>query len=171
MSRRAVIVLLILSGLILAALALRLWLARQPGAAEAFAGFFEPQPAEDRLVLKPARFEDLPGWREDAVEQAVPAFLRSCRRIASLPDDASLAEGYAGKAGAWKPVCAAAARLPAGDRAAARRFLEARSGPSPSTTTAALWASSLDTTSPSSTGAPGSTTDIPCPSTPVRPNW
>lgn len=117
-------VLLILSGLILAALALRLWLARQPGAAEAFAGFFEPQTAQDRLVLKPAGFEDLPGWREDAVEQAVPAFLRSCRRIAYLPDDAPLAGGYAGRAGAWKPVCAAAALLPAGDRAAARRFLE-----------------------------------------------
>jgi membrane-bound lytic murein transglycosylase A len=108
MSRRAAIVLAILVAIVLGAVALRLWLARRPGAAEELAGWFEPYPGEDRLVLVPVGFADLPGWGEDAVEEAVPVFLRSCR-VASSD---------------WKRACAAAARLPAGDRAAARRFFE-----------------------------------------------
>ncbi|HEX3553008.1 MAG TPA: murein transglycosylase A [Thermoanaerobaculia bacterium] len=125
MSRRAAVVLVIFIALVLGAVGLRVWLARRPGAAEAFAGWFEAYPSGERLVLAPARFADLAGWREDALEEAVPVFLRSCGVIAGQPDDASLGGGgIAGRAGDWKPVCAAAARLPAGDRAAARRFFE-----------------------------------------------
>ena len=123
MPRRAAVVLVIFIALVLSAVGLRLWLARRPGAAEAFASWFEPYPAGDRLVLEPASFSDLAGWKEDALEEAVPVFLRSCQVLAGQPDDASLGGGgIAGTAGDWKPVCAAAAKLPAGDRAAARRF-------------------------------------------------
>ena len=111
MPRRAAFVLAVLIALVVAAVGLRLWLARRPGAAEAFASWFEPYPAGDRLVLEPASFSDLAGWKEDALEEAVPVFLRSC-------------QGLAGQPGDWKAVCAAAAKLPAGDRAAARRFFE-----------------------------------------------
>ncbi len=125
MPRRAAVVLVIFIALVLSAVGLRVWLARRPGAAEAFAGLFEAYPAGERLVLEPAGFADLAGWREDALEEAVPVFLRSCRVLAGQPDDASLGGGgIAGTAGDWKPVCAAAAKLPAGDRAAARRFFE-----------------------------------------------
>jgi peptidoglycan lytic transglycosylase A len=125
MSRRAAIVLLVLVVLILGALALRVWLARRPGAAEVFAGLFEPYPAGEEMVLEPAEFRDLPGWGTDALEQAVPVFLESCRIFTTQADDAPLGgEGVAGTAGDWKPACAAAARLPPGDRAAARRFFE-----------------------------------------------
>jgi len=111
MPRRSVIVLVILIALILAALGLRVWLARSPSAAEAFAGLFEAYPAGDRLVLKPAKFKDLPGWGTDALEEAVPVFLRSCRALTSPVGD-------------WQPACEAAAKVPPGDRAAARRFFE-----------------------------------------------
>jgi len=84
-----------------------------------------PKEAADQLVLAPAGFSDLPGWREDKVAQALPALLRSCLRITALPEETTLGgDGFAGTAGAWKQACAAAARVPAGDDAAARAFFE-----------------------------------------------
>lgn len=111
MPRRSIIVLIILTVLILAALGVRVWLVRSPSAAEAFAGLFEAFPAGDRLVLKPADFKVLPGWGADALEEAVPVFLRSCRALTANSGD-------------WQASCDAAAKVPVGDRAAARRFFE-----------------------------------------------
>lgn len=128
MSRRS-IVLLAIVGLVLIALGVRLWLSSRTGG-EGLAGLFDFFPSEDRLVLEPATFSDLPGWQADALEEAVPALLRSCERIAPLPDSAPIDdEPFAGKAGDWRPVCAAAVDLPAGDRTAARRFFESRFRP------------------------------------------
>jgi membrane-bound lytic murein transglycosylase A len=93
-----------------------------------------PVIGEDRLVLEPARFTDLTGWGEDAVAEALPALLLSCRRISRLPDEAGMGgAGFAGTAGDWKPVCAAAARVPAGDSSAARAFLEEHLQPAAAT--------------------------------------
>src|SRR5438046_4690886 len=99
MPRRSAIVLAVLVALVLAALGLRVWLSRWPGAAEAFSGWFEAYPAGDRLVLKPAELKDLPGWEEDALEEAVPVFLRSCRVLTAT-------------AGDWQAACEAAAKVP-----------------------------------------------------------
>jgi membrane-bound lytic murein transglycosylase A len=128
MSRRAAFLLVILA-LLLIGLGLRAWLSgRRSG--EGLAGLLDLAPAEDRLVLRPAAFAALPGWRADAVEAAVPALLRSCRRLAALPDGAPISgQPWAGAARDWREVCAAASRLPAGDRAAARRFFESRFRP------------------------------------------
>jgi membrane-bound lytic murein transglycosylase A len=112
MSRRLALVLV---ALIL--LALAFWLFLRTG----------KPPAEDRLVLEAARFTDLPGWRDDALAEALPAFLKSCARIGLLPENETL--GLAGTAGDWRPVCAAAARVPAGDSTAARAFFEAQLRP------------------------------------------
>jgi membrane-bound lytic murein transglycosylase A len=132
MSRRW-IVLLIVVLLVVAALIAGFWLTRTAGGREGIVDLFEIFPTQDRLVLKPATFQDLPGWRDDAVEEALPAFLRSCQRIAALPDGAPVSdkggEAKAGKAEDWRPVCAEAARVPPGDREAARRFFEARFQP------------------------------------------
>ncbi len=133
MSRRAT-VLLGLVALVLIALGLRVWLASRTGGEEGLAGFFDLHPSEDRLVLEPVSFADLPGWQEDAVEEAVPALLHSCRRITALPDGASIDdEPFAGRAGDWREICAAAGRLPRGpakkSRAAARHFFETRFRP------------------------------------------
>jgi membrane-bound lytic murein transglycosylase A len=112
MSRRSIVLLLIVL-LVVGALGLGFWLTRSAGDREGIVGRLEIFPSEDRLVLKPATFAELPGWREDAVEAAMPALLRSC-----------------GKLGAeWREVCAEAARLPPGDREAARRFFETRFQP------------------------------------------
>ena len=84
-----------------------------------------PGPAPDRLVLTPATFDDLPGWRDDSAAAVLPALLRSCERIARLPFDRSIgAEGIGGVASDWSGPCGAARRLPAGDNAAARAFFQ-----------------------------------------------
>ena len=126
MSRRA-IVLLVLTVLVLAAVALRVWLAREHGG-EGLAGLLDLWPGEDRLVLRPAAFADLPGWREDALEEALPAFLRSCQRLAALPAGAGLGQAWAGTAGDWQEPCAEAERLPR-EPGAVRRFFESRFRP------------------------------------------
>jgi membrane-bound lytic murein transglycosylase A len=125
-SRRWIVLLVVLG-----ALGVGLWMTRDAGGRERLVDLFEIFPAEDRLVLEPAGFQDLPGWGDDAVEEAVPALLRSCARIAALPDgDPVAAEAaFAGKAADWRPACTEAARLPPGDRAAARRFFESRFRP------------------------------------------
>ncbi len=132
MSRRSIVLLLVIL-LVVGALIAGFWLTRTAGGREGIVNLFEIFPSNDRLVLKPVGFQELPGWRDDAVEEALPAFLRSCERIASLPDGAPVSdkggEASAGKAGDWRPVCAEAARLPAGDGEAVRRFFEARFQP------------------------------------------
>jgi len=128
MSRRAAVLLAVLA-LLLIALGLRFWLSVRSGG-EGLAGLFDLKPPEDRLVLEPASFAELPGWRQDAVEEAVPALLHSCQRIAALPDGAPISgQAFAGTAGDWREICAEAGKLSHGDRAAARRFFEDRFRP------------------------------------------
>ncbi len=83
-----------------------------------------PSGGTERLVLEPASFADLPGWREDDLTQALLAFLRSCRYLTGLPADQSL--GIAGTAGDWRRICEDATRVPMGG---ARSFFEARLQP------------------------------------------
>jgi len=124
MSRRSA-VLLAFVALVLIALGLRLWLSSRPGGEDGLAGFFDLVPSDDKLELEPVSFLELPGWQTDAVEEAVPALLRSCQRITALPDAAPIDdEPFAGKAKDWREACTAAGALPPGDRAAARRFFE-----------------------------------------------
>jgi membrane-bound lytic murein transglycosylase A len=64
-------------------------------------------------TLQPAAWADLPGWRDDDLAAAWPAFLQSCR-------------GLAGKAhgAAWKRVCDAARAADGKPGFDARRFFE-----------------------------------------------
>jgi len=61
-------------------------------------------------LFTPVSFDALPGWRQDDVRQAWPAFQASCRALANKAD--------------WKTVCAAAKSVDAADSAAVRRFFE-----------------------------------------------
>lgn len=129
MTRRSTVLLVVIA-LVLIALGLRFWIASRTEGGGDLGEIFDFFPAEDRLVLEPATFADLPGWGEDAVEEAVPAFLRSCRRIAALPDETPVDdEPFAGLARDWKPLCAEASKLPKGNRQAARHFFETRFQP------------------------------------------
>lgn len=86
-----------------------------------------PLPAEEeRLVLEPASFADLPGWREDDPAAALAAFVRSCGPLSGKPPEELL--GIAGRAGDWQPACDAAAHVEPGPDAA-RTFFESRFQP------------------------------------------
>ncbi|HZH28658.1 MAG TPA: MltA domain-containing protein [Azospirillaceae bacterium] len=84
-----------------------------------------PAPPPDRLVLAPASFDDLPGWREDAVGQAVDALRRSCARLTAQPADRPVGtDGIGGRVTDWQQPCAALAGVRPGDEAAGRQVLE-----------------------------------------------
>jgi membrane-bound lytic murein transglycosylase A len=102
--------------------------------------------APDPPPLRPVPWQDLPGWREDAVVDALPALLESCRTLAAMPAARALggageAARLGGTAGAWRDACAEAAAVWAGlprlppqaaraagrrQRARARQVAEAR---------------------------------------------
>jgi membrane-bound lytic murein transglycosylase A len=86
--------------------------------------------APDPLQLGAASFEDVPGWADDRQDEAVPAFLASCEKLAALPDEAAVGvDGSSGRARDWRAACAAATGVPGGDAAAARAFFEAEFTP------------------------------------------
>jgi membrane-bound lytic murein transglycosylase A len=83
------------------------------------------------LTLAPGDYRQMPGWSDDTVAAALPAFLNSCVHIMKHPDGAPLdpaarAGADFGQAGDWRPLCREAAALPPGDDGAARRFFESR---------------------------------------------
>lgn len=79
----------------------------------------------DALTLTPVAFTELPAWADDHLSEALPAFLASCAELGRLADDALVGvDGYSGRARSWRHACAAAARVPPGDDAAARAFFE-----------------------------------------------
>ncbi|MBL6957419.1 MAG: murein transglycosylase A [Rhodospirillales bacterium] len=81
-----------------------------------------------RMVLNKTVFTALPGWTVDDQSAALPALLKSCTRLLPQPPTRPIGQGLTGIGGRivdWKPICAAAARLPKNDSVIARRFFEA----------------------------------------------
>jgi membrane-bound lytic murein transglycosylase A len=70
-----------------------------------------PQPAAP--LFTPVAFGVLPGWQQDDLRQAWPAFMASCRALAAKPDKPD-----------WKSACAAARAVDAGDGVAIRQYFE-----------------------------------------------
>jgi membrane-bound lytic murein transglycosylase A len=70
-----------------------------------------PQPAPPPTPLfTPVTFDVLPGWQQDDLRQAWPAFQASCRALGAKPD--------------WKAPCAAAKLVDPADGTAIRQFFE-----------------------------------------------
>lgn len=70
-----------------------------------------PTPASTIMNwLKPARWNDLPGWKADDLKAAWPAFLQSCRPLQ--------------RQAAWQAVCSAAGQMADPDPAAIRAFFQ-----------------------------------------------
>lgn len=87
-----------------------------------------------QLHLAPGSWTELSGWTGDNVAQALPAFVKSCDRMAKSQPDAAPIDPAAtganfGTMRDWRPLCRQAAALPAGDETAARRFFEANFQP------------------------------------------
>jgi membrane-bound lytic murein transglycosylase A len=79
------------------------------------AGCLAPAPKvlsqkESSLRLTAVGFADLPGWQQADVKPAFAAFLKSCEKKASAPQNADMGGmGYAGTADEWREACAMAA--------------------------------------------------------------
>ncbi len=63
---------------------------------------------QSNAAMRPAHWNDLPGWRDDNQARALVAFRASCRVLKKQPR--------------WRRVCELAARVDDNDSAAARRF-------------------------------------------------
>jgi peptidoglycan lytic transglycosylase A len=101
------------------------------GAAIAF-WLLRPKPPP-HLILAPAQYDELSGWKDDRTAAALAPLLRSCAAFLAKPYDAPLdpktKSGDFGAVGEWREPCAAAAGLAANDDAAARRFFETAFAP------------------------------------------
>ncbi|MGB0571088.1 MAG: murein transglycosylase A [Alphaproteobacteria bacterium] len=85
----------------------------------------EKAPApEAATTYTPVTFDELPGWDSDTLAEALPAWRRSCARVARQPDDKEIGPS-AGTVADWRPVCTGIAGLPADDSGALRGFIEA----------------------------------------------
>jgi membrane-bound lytic murein transglycosylase A len=69
-----------------------------------------PSPSPSGATFSAATFSELPGWREDAIMEAYPAFIASCGALASRD--------------AWREACAAAPRGPNASTENVRRYFE-----------------------------------------------
>lgn len=75
--------------------------------------------------FEPAEFSDLPGWQEDTVAQALPALLRSCRRLTTQPEARAVGpDGLGGTVGDWRASCAALEAVEDGDDRQVKAVLE-----------------------------------------------
>ena len=79
------------------------------------------EPVPPKLTIKPARFEDLEGWRADTQAEALDAFAKSCAKLVVQPKDRAV--GVAGTVADWIAPCTALPQVPRGDDAA-RTFFE-----------------------------------------------
>ena len=75
----------------------------------------KPPPVTDTSALRPAGWNDLPGWRGDDTAAAWSALLASCRALSAQE--------------IWRAACAAAQIMGSPDRDAARRFFETHLAP------------------------------------------
>ncbi|HJN04868.1 MAG TPA: MltA domain-containing protein [Alphaproteobacteria bacterium] len=85
----------------------------------------QPEPPVDRLVLEPRAYVKLDGWAEDDHAPALDAFRKSCARLLTFSDEASLgANGIAGTVADWRAACEAAMALNVFSADDARRFFQ-----------------------------------------------
>jgi len=81
------------------------------------------KPSDGALVLRPATFDDLPGWSADDFTGAGVALGRSCARLGNRPEDHRLGgAGYAGTVADWRGFCVALAALDSADENALRQL-------------------------------------------------
>lgn len=80
---------------------------------------------DTKLTLEPTAFADLPGWRDDNLAAALPAWRRSCSRLSTRPAGAAVGPaGVGGDVASWQVVCRQLLAVGADDTAV-RAFIEA----------------------------------------------
>lgn len=77
------------------------------------------------LTFAKADWDDLPGWDDDDVAEALPALNRSCDRIMKKEPSAAIGRDIRfGTVREWTPACRAAMALRPGDHEGARQFMQ-----------------------------------------------
>ena len=77
------------------------------------------------LTLEKTSFLKLPGWQDDAHDEALATFQRSCTRLNSLsPSQQYGMDPLRTEASVWQKICEEADQLMANDRIGARSFFE-----------------------------------------------
>jgi len=79
--------------------------------------------ASGPITLYPVSFNELPGWRDDAAAESLPALRKSCDKIVVMPPSKQLGDGRTGTAGDWTGPCGAL-RSVAASNDAIRRWAE-----------------------------------------------
>ena len=67
----------------------------------------QPEPSP-MMLFEQVSFEQVPGWKEGKHQNALQAFIHSCKKFAELPDHYSLTKEYGVPAGTvrdWRNVC------------------------------------------------------------------
>ncbi|MEH6527911.1 MAG: MltA domain-containing protein [Sneathiella sp.] len=68
---------------------------------------------DDNLILEQTSYSDIPGWSGDDLAEFLPALLKSCTKILTLPETRSLGgNNLAGTAADWHALCQMALTLP-----------------------------------------------------------
>ncbi len=84
---------------------------------------------QDKLVLRPASYEELPGWGKDKYKNALKTFNISCTRFSKQkPENKIHTSGVGGEIAKWQDICNKAAITPKND-ASAREFFEKNFAP------------------------------------------
>ncbi len=66
------------------------------------------EPEAPQFLLETTDYDQLPGWREDKVAEALPALMRSCDRLLRGPDDRQVGrQAIGGTIADWRAPCAA----------------------------------------------------------------
>jgi membrane-bound lytic murein transglycosylase A len=74
------------------------------------------EPLEDRLILQPGDWSDLPGWSSDDLAKAIPALRRSCEVFALRDPGAEIgADAVGGRVSDWLDPCESFAEAQAGE--------------------------------------------------------
>ncbi|MBI1214734.1 MAG: murein transglycosylase [Alphaproteobacteria bacterium] len=77
------------------------------------------------IYLEKTDIASLPGWTQDASENAIPALLKSCKRFLKKKPEVSVGPlPYAGAYADWQPVCESLRDMTPGNGLAARQFMK-----------------------------------------------
>jgi membrane-bound lytic murein transglycosylase A len=85
----------------------------------------EPPPSAegDAVSLRVVTFDDLPGWTEDRIAEALPAIRATCKAVGAKPAAEWIGpQGLGGRAGDWQAACSAMGRLEPTDTALRQYF-------------------------------------------------
>ena len=79
----------------------------------------------DQITLTPTGFDQLPGFGEDALQQAHPALTKSCEKILKRPAQAAFSSKspYGGRISDWQAACTALETLPDNNETAFKNWL------------------------------------------------